>query len=47
MKGVGYENVSIEGNTVTLGNADMELTLGGIGKGLSGSVQSAFLQAPA
>lgn len=45
MKGVGYENVSIEGNTVTLGNADMELTLGGIGKGYVGDRAAEKLEA--
>ncbi len=33
MKGVGYDQVKIDGNTITLGNADMEITLGGVGKG--------------
>ncbi len=33
MEGVGYKKVKIDGNTVTLGNPDMEITLGGVGKG--------------
>lgn len=44
MRGVGYENVHIDGNTVTLGNADMELTLGGVGKGYVGDKASELLE---
>ena len=36
MKGVGYENVHVDGSRVTLGNPDIELTLGGVGKGYVG-----------
>lgn len=44
MKGVDYRNVEIDGNTVTLGSPDTEITLGGIGKGYVADRAAEFLE---
>ena len=44
MEGVGYEQVKIQGNTVTMGNGQAQLNLGGVGKGSVGDKAAECLE---